>query len=67
MNSISKGHFEQATYNDANNICSERGMALASFEQPAESNEVLDFLSSSCRLLHYLKTTLFLHYGYISK
>jgi hypothetical protein len=46
------GFFKQANYEGASKICSERGMALASFEQPAESNAVLDFLSGSCRLLY---------------
>jgi len=32
-------------------MCSERGMNLASFEQPAESNSVLDFLSGTCETL----------------
>lgn len=37
-------------------MCSERGMALASFEQPAESNAVLDFLGGSCMRFFKLKT-----------
>jgi hypothetical protein len=31
-------------------MCSERGMALASFEQPSESHDVFDFLGGSGRL-----------------
>jgi hypothetical protein len=38
-------------------MCGERGMTLASFEQPSESNDVFDFLGGSGRLQRKLVIT----------